>query len=1553
MRSFVRKTQGSSAGPEHVVRNVRALILVCAATAVLVVAAVLWQTQSLLHNLEQGTSFHLDSIKHATEIYQTAAELRGSIFDEVAPPQGMEQETIAKEMPALSTFPALIAHIRAEISALRKLQGHGGEADLAGATQRLVDRFAPLEANAAKQEPLSNLAPDDLRRLGADMGPLMVAAEQLTRLHEIEYRKDQIEIADAERVGQYLLVLLVAGASLIGGIVVWRLQRQIRGILEADARVNRELIRTMTGLANAQRIAGLGYWELSEGTEYLRWSDEMFDILGLSRDSVTPTKEQFYSLVHPEDRERVQAWERGLFDNEAPGHIEYRIVRPDGTERVVEEIASHFAATPDDPIRISGITRDVTEHRQFEQSLRESQARFEHAERMANLYHWVTDEPAQNWVYASKNVQSVLQFLSIDTRPTTVADYYKLLHPDDRARIEAHDERFRQAPGRYERTYRIIGAAGAIRYFKEAGEPIYDTASRLIGYRGTTQDITELKTAEAELKESQRQFEHAERMANLCHWITDDKDANWIYASKNTARMFGLESPEALLGETSDFTALIHPDDHEDYIELSKEIVGAPRAYENSYRIVRPDGAVRHLKEVGEPMRDETGRLVGFRGTTQDVTDQKVAEAKAKERETALSQAQRIARLGYWRYSPVERRLMDWSGLYADIFGIPREDGWRIGTGDFEFIHPDDRARIGATYCSAEKTLTGYDHEFRIRRPDGEIRYIHEVGEFEDSDDGTPTVLFGTVQDVTEQKKIEAALRESQARFEQAERIANLWHWSTDSNDDWISASKNAPRMFGVESEEELTRSDESYYRFIHPDDRDELIKRNEDFLRSPRRYENNFRIVRPDGEIRYLHEMGEPVYDDAGRFVGFRGTTQDVTEQKTIEADLRLSKDQFEQAERIGGLMHWKTDDDESWLFVSKNATAIFGVQSPADAFSSIEKFSEFIHPDDREEFRIRDANFVQGQLRYENDYRIVRPDGTIRHLHEVGEPFYDEAGGFAGFQGITQDVTEQKTIEAELRRTQAQFEQAERIANLWHWVTDTQDNWLFASKNAAAMYGVESLEDLPKAVGLYYDFVHPDDRDALRRRNEEILRTPQRYENHIRIVRPDGAVRYFHEVGEPVYDEAGQYTGYRGTTQDVTDLKLAQDARRESEERFRATFEQAAVGIAHVDTEGRFLRVNRRLCDIVGYDRDELVQLKFQDITHRDDLEADQSSTNRVLAGEISSFSMEKRYVRKNRSIVWIDLTVALVRDDTGEPNYFIAVVEDITERKMAEEEVRRLNATLERRVEERTQELRAAQEELLRSERLATLGRLTATVSHELRNPLAAARTSALVLKQRVDGADEKVHAALGRIERGITRCDRIVDELLDFTRISALESESTPLDSWLEEVIAEQNVPETVTLRHDLGLGEAAVLIDPDRLRRAVINVMDNACQAMTEARPAAADDGGRADRLTVRTRRRNGRIEIEFEDSGPGIPDDLRERIFEPLFSTKSFGAGLGLPVVQQIMEQHGGGIDIETVPAGGTRVCLWLSAETPAAAEPPGRTPGAGNSPMDSLARRD
>jgi len=264
--------------------------------------------------------------------------------------------------------------------------------------------------------------------------------------------------------------------------------------------------------------------------------------------------------------------------------------------------------------------------------------------------------------------------------------------------------------------------------------------------------------------------------------------------------------------------------------------------------------------------------------------------------------------------------------------------------------------------------------------------------------------------------------------------------------------------------------------------------------------------------------------------------------------------------------------------------------------------------------------------------------------------------------------------------------------------------------------------------------------------------------------------------------------------------------------------------------------------------------------------------------------------------------------------------SLAREMVERSRAEAEVRRLNQDLERRVEERTAELRESQAQLVRKERLAALGEVAATVSHELRNPLGTIRASLEIVRSRVERASLHLGRTLDRIDRSIHRCDLIIEELLDYSRTGCQRLERTLIDVWLDELLTEYEITTKVAIERDLRSG-LELRIDRERFTRALVNVLDNAVQANTDSEGSRAGGIGG---IRVGSAAADGRLEISIMDHGVGIPDALLPRVFEPLVSSKSFGVGLGLPTARNILRQHGGDLELNSHSGNGTVVRLWV-----------------------------
>jgi len=233
---------------------------------------------------------------------------------------------------------------------------------------------------------------------------------------------------------------------------------------------------------------------------------------------------------------------------------------------------------------------------------------------------------------------------------------------------------------------------------------------------------------------------------------------------------------------------------------------------------------------------------------------------------------------------------------------------------------------------------------------------------------------------------------------------------------------------------------------------------------------------------------------------------------------------------------------------------------------------------------------------------------------------------------------------------------------------------------------------------------------------------------------------------------------------------------------------------------------------------------------------------------------------------------------------------------------------------------EELTETRQELMQSERLATIGQLTATVSHELRNPLGTMQSSVSVLRKYLDDADTPVSDELNRVQRNIWRCARIIEDLLEFSRNKEILARAVPIDQWTAGQLEELELPSFVTLETDFQSG-ATVLIDSEKFRQVLVNLVQNAHQAIT----LHEGDGDQPEgQLLISTRLHDQRVELRIEDNGCGIQPEHADKIFKPLFSAKAFGVGLGLPLVQRIVERHEGDIAVQSEPGTGTVVTIWL-----------------------------
>jgi PAS domain S-box-containing protein len=397
------------------------------------------------------------------------------------------------------------------------------------------------------------------------------------------------------------------------------------------------------------------------------------------------------------------------------------------------------------------------------------------------------------------------------------------------------------------------------------------------------------------------------------------------------------------------------------------------------------------------------------------------------------------------------------------------------------------------------------------------------------------------------------------------------------------------------------------------------------------------------------------------------------------------------------------------------------------------------------------------------------------------------------------------------------------------------------------------------------------------------------------------------------PLRAEDGRVRGAMAVAVDITRQKVAQDALADSERRFRSAFEDAAIGMALTGADGSFLEVNESLCRMLGYAKDELKGKNFRNITHPDDLQASLDVLRKVNEGAIASFHMEKRYVHRDGHTVWVALSGSVVKDPEGRPLYTVAQMQDITERKKAEEELRRYSTDLEAMVKERTEDLERVHALLLEAGRLAAVGSVAAQVAHDLRNPLTAINTNLFYLSEAFrDKVDEKVKESIKTMQAAVSHANKIVEDLLEYSRPTELKVKGLPLRPIVNDTIGSMEIPSDVKLNVRIP-ASAKVDGDASKLMRVFRNVILNAVESMPK--------GGE---LEIASDVRGDKVVTTIRDTGEGIREADMAKLFTPFFTTKARGLGLGLSICKRLVEAHGGTIEVKSRPGQGTTVSIVL-----------------------------
>jgi hypothetical protein len=583
----------------------------------------------------------------------------------------------------------------------------------------------------------------------------------------------------------------------------------------------------------------------------------------------------------PDDRHQLV---QTLKEKGALNHIEGRLRMKSGEIRNVLIVAKLIEL--DGAKCVLSLVQDITKRKKAEEKLRRSEAYLAEAERLSHTASWAWNVSTGEIFWS----RELFQIYGLDPKKVTLGypSIMKYIHPDDRSGVrETFDGAVRKKKD-YELGYRVVRADGTIRHVNNIAHPVFDKAGTLIEYVGTTIDITERKQAEEAVRKAHEQVDVI--LASISdQFFALSKDWRFTYFNQHAAAQLKLlgKDPAELLGKVlwDEFPEV--PNEANLRRVMSKRVALTEELYH------APLG--QWLENHIYPSPD--GGIVMFQ---RYVTERKKAEAELRRSAAYLAQGQRLSHTGSWALNVATRELF-WSDEHFRILGLDPGMETPPYPEAIKFIHPDDRPWIVAALERAMRGKTEFDAQCRVVRPDGTILFIRSVAEPVFNKAGDLVEYVGTMIDITEQLRAEEELRRSESHLAEAQRIGQIgsWIWNVATGE--CLWSREHFHIFGLDPDT-FKPTKENTQRLIHPEDLPCVEETLQRAAREKSEFEIEYRIVRPDGVIRYHHGIGRPMEKTNGN-LEFIGMAVDITARKQTEKALQEAQTELAHVSRMSAM--------------------------------------------------------------------------------------------------------------------------------------------------------------------------------------------------------------------------------------------------------------------------------------------------------------------------------------------------------------------------------------------------------------------------------------------------------------------------------------------------------------------------------------------------------------------------------------------------------------------------------------------------------------------------
>jgi PAS domain S-box-containing protein len=824
---------------------------------------------------------------------------------------------------------------------------------------------------------------------------------------------------------------------------------------------------------------------------------------------------------------------------------------------------------------------------------------------------------------------------------------------------------------------------------------------------GVSVDITDLKRAEAALRERDERFKEIAAQSRMLVW---EVDASGLYTYVNEVCLdLAGYRPEELIGKRHFYD--FHPPERREELKAAAFQIMQSRArfehFENP--VLARDGTVFWVSTTAEPLLGEDGALLGYRGSSLDITGRKRAEDALRESEERFAQSARQSRTFLWE--------TDVNGLYTfvspvveDVLGYLPEE--LVGKLRYDELFPEeDRRRLRK---EAAQIIRGghdfQDFENPCRAKDGRIVWVVTSGGALRDARGEVCGYRGSDTDITKRKQAEQALRDSRDRLNRAQELAHMGSWELDAASDNLNWSDEVYRIFDLKPEE-FAGTYEAFLECVHPEDRANVHAAYRESLHNGTdSYEIEHRIVRRKSrEVRWVHEKCFHSRDDHGRLVRSVGMVLDITERRQTEDALKESQARWRALnDNLPGGLVYQIDSgvdgtERHFRLISQGVEKLHGL-TIAEVLADAEALYGQVHEDDQPRVAELEKRAAETMTPFAAEVRCRLPGGALRWRLFTSAP-RRLPNGHLVWDGLEWDITERKQAEEALKESRTRIQALSDnlpgglIYQLDSGQAGERRQILYISQGVELLHGLTPEEVMQDSARLYGQVVE-EDRPLLAARTVQAAKAMTPMHVEMRCRHPSGDIRWIYACSAPRRMPNGHMI-WDGIELDITERKQAEEALRKSEAKYRLLHESMRDAFCRVDLSGRILETNAAFQTLVGYSQEELSELAYQDLTpERWHAGEDQILADLVMTRGYSDI-YQKEYRHRDGTIIPIELRTVLIRDETGEPAGMWATVRNITARLRVERALHQATVELERRVKERTAELEASRQALVESE------------------------------------------------------------------------------------------------------------------------------------------------------------------------------------------------------------------------------------------------------------